>query len=208
MDDLPRQIDTRPPLQCGKCRHTDQIEVKGDEIHCYFCGNFAIVGMRARWPFRTLGEAKHQNIEISKDVNRGDNGDTPAVQDKKTKEAPMGTYGKTCAIPNCEKKSWLKGYCHKHYIEKFGEYVPENPFKNRAKKEPMPKVDRKLTKAVFPEQAAVGQDENEKDPAPLPGIRVIIPDKLLEKLAVVAEREYRTISQQAAYFVTKGLERE
>ena len=120
----------------------------------------------------------------------------------------MGTYGKTCAIPNCEKKSWLKGYCHKHYIEKYGEYVPENPFKNRAKKEPVPKVDKKATKAIFPEQAAMEQGENRKDPAPLPGIRVIIPDRLLEKLAIVAEREYRTINQQAAYFVTKGLEGE
>ena len=116
----------------------------------------------------------------------------------------MGTYGKTCAIPNCEKKSWLKGLCHKHYIERFGEYVPAK----RGTGVVVPKKEKKPTEAIIPEQAAMEQGENRKDPAPLPGLRIIIPDKLLEKLAFVAEREYRTVNQQAAYFVTKGLERE
>ena len=119
-------------------------------------------------------------------------------------EPTMGTYGKTCAIPNCEKKSWLKGLCYKHYIEKFGEYVPVK----RGTGVVVPKKEKRPTEAIIPEQAAMEQGENRKDPGPLPGIRVIIPDKLLEKLAVVAKREYRTINQQAAYFITKGLERE
>ena len=195
MDNLPRQIDTRPPLECGKCRHTDQIEIKDDEIHCHFCGNFAIIGMKSRWPFRNIG--------LSKVVNQGNHVGKSPVEGTK-KEGPMGTYGKTCAIPGCEKKSWLKGLCHKHYIERFGEYVPVK----RGTGVVVPKKEKKPTEAIIPEQAAMEQGENRKDPAPLPGLQIIIPDKLLEKLAIVAEREYRTVNQQAAYFVTRGLERE
>ena len=217
MDDLPRQIDTHPPLECGKCRHTDQIEIKDDEIHCHFCGNFAIIGMKSRWPFRNIG--------LSKVVNQGNHVGKSPVEGTK-KEGKMGTYGKTCAIPNCEKKSWLKGLCHKHYIEKFGEYVPVKRGTGVVvpKKEPRVKLKPEaIQKAV--EEGRISQEkgarlmhettvqvmeqgENRKDPAPLPGLRIIIPDKLLEKLAIVAEREYRTVNQQAAYFVTKGLERE
>lgn len=116
----------------------------------------------------------------------------------------MGIYNKKCEAPGCEKNSWLKGLCHKHYIEKYGEYVPVK----RGTGVVVPKKEKRPTEAIIPEQAAMEQGENRKDPAPLPGLRIIIPDKLLEKLAFVAEREYRTVNQQAAYFVTKGLERE
>lgn len=120
------------------------------------------------------------------------------------KEENMGTHGKKCTAEGCEKGAWLKGLCHKHYMEKYGEYVPVK----RGTGVVVPKKEKRPTEAIIPEQAAMEQGENRKDPAPLPGLRIIIPDKLLEKLAFVAEREYRTVNQQAAYFVTKGLERE
>ncbi len=51
MDELRLQMASELPLECGKCNRTDQVRVVGDEISCHFCGNYAIVGVRARFPF-------------------------------------------------------------------------------------------------------------------------------------------------------------
>lgn len=177
MDDLLRQIDTHPPLECGKCRHTDQIEIKDDEIHCYFCGNFAIIGMKSRWPFRNIG--------LSKVVNQGNHVGKSPVEGTK-KEGPMGTYGKTCAIPNCEKKSWLKGYCHKHYIEKYGEYIPQST--------------RPYKKKVAEKQMATTKETNEA-----PHVTVYMPEDIKRALEERADKEFRTPQNQVLWFIVRGL---
>ena len=194
MDDLPRQIDTRPPLECGKCGHTDQIEIKDDEIHCYFCGNFAIIGMKSRWPFRNIG--------LSKVVNQGNHVGKSPVEGTK-KEEPMGTYGKKCEAPGCEKRSWLKGLCHKHYIEKHGEYIPQNPFKG-----PRPKKDKLGPVPATPPPVvsrAVLVPENGQCSPMIPVIQVFLDADLLDRLVKAAKKDFRNPEQQAAYLIHKGL---
>lgn len=199
MDDLPRQLANRLPLKCGKCKHTDRIDIVADrrngivEIHCNYCGNFATVGMKTRWPFTEVVKQESQNIELSKNVN-------PAQQ-----EVSVGTYGKKCEASGCEKKSWLKGLCHKHYIEKHGEYIPENPFKGPKKKAEKVETKRAVTETIPPETETNSVEYVSVDHKTIPLLQIFLEPELLDALTKRAKAEYRSVEMQAAYILSKGL---
>lgn len=104
-------------------------------------------------------------------------------------EPTMGTYGKKCEAPGCEKRSWLKGLCHKHYIEKHGEYVPQStrPYKK--------KVAEKQVAAT--KEAAVCIET--------PHVIVYMPEDIKRALEERADKEFRTPQNQVLWFVVRGL---
>ncbi len=130
-------------LVCTKCGCTEA-ERDGYEIHCRFCGNVAVDGVNARWPFKEREIEKEtgatQEIMAEGSIcptaakNLSNNGQSPLqlAQGIREKEADMSK--KKCSIPGCEKVSWIEGLCHRHYTEKNGEYIPKKRYLPRSKK--------------------------------------------------------------------------
>ncbi len=134
-------------LVCTKCDRSET-EREGNEIHCRNCGNVAIDGVNARWPFKEREMKKEtgatQEIMAEGSIcptaakNLSNNGQSPLqlAQGIREKEADMSK--KKCSIPGCEKVSWIQGLCHRHYTEKNGEYIQKKRYLPREKKVPTP----------------------------------------------------------------------
>lgn len=130
-------MDPKPQVQpllagrpiCPRCMHGHQVEVITDranspvEYHCG-CGNYAVVGVPAKWPFMTPQKAEQQpDIGIPASVKPDDSGSSPMQVGESLKTKKEEQMAK-CSYPGCEKGVWVKGLCHKHYKEEHGEYVP------------------------------------------------------------------------------------
>lgn len=118
---------------------------------------------------------------------------------RNVKEADVGTYNKKCEAAGCEKKSWLKGLCHKHYMEKYGEYVP-------VKRGTGVTVPPKKEKVPVPEKAEPVPVPENGQCLPMPVIQVFLDADLLDRLVKAARKDFRHPEQQAAYLISKGLE--
>ena len=140
---------------------------------------------------------------------------------------------KKCSYPGCDKGSWLKGLCHKHYIEKYGEYVPVKKGNGVVlpKEEPRVRVkpeaiERAVAEGrITPEKGAQLRNESHNKaveefaypvtpPEPekskpaqhCPNLALYIPDELYAKIVQLAEREYRPVAWQVQYLLHKGME--
>lgn len=143
---------TRRPIICRKCMHGNQVEVITDrmnspvEYHCG-CGNYAVVGMPARWPFMEVTKDTRPPKEKkagetftaafctgSSPLNIPRNIPEPAQQavitEKKTakkckpeKEKKMGKP--KCIIEGCEKLLAAVHLCEDHFREQYGITVEE-----------------------------------------------------------------------------------
>ena len=132
---------------------------------------------------------------------------------------------KKCSYPGCDKGSWLKGLCHKHYIEKYGEYVPVKKGNGVVlpKEEPRVRVkpeaiERAVAEGrITPEKGArllkEGHEKAKEEfayqvspPEPIPLIQLFLYPELLEALTAAAKKEWRTPEGEAAYLIEKGLE--
>lgn len=107
------------------------------------------------------------------------------------KEEPMA---KKCSVSGCDKKSWLKGLCYKHYREKYGEYVPEK--KGNGVVLPKAAHNKATEEFAYPVRPA----------EPIPPIQLFLYPELLDKLTKAAKKEWRTPEGQAAYLIEKALE--
>jgi hypothetical protein len=158
-------------LTCSKCGHHDQIEHVttrwGNEIHCHFCGNVAIEGVKARWPIvekavkidastgkpiKPIGSKiviYGREYEVVDHVRYYHGGETalldkveqePAIIESPSndnQEENMATKP-LCSVEGCTKTAHVKGVCDRHYREKFGHsYKPES---KRGQKKAEPKA--------------------------------------------------------------------
>ena len=109
-------------LVCTKCGSGSRIEHEGEDLHCKFCGNVVVEGVKARWPIVEKGMYKP-----AKNINN--TGTKPVVREirvtEKEEEKIMGKAGK-CKVEGCEKNAVSDGLCWKHYRKEHGEsYKPK-----------------------------------------------------------------------------------
>jgi hypothetical protein len=199
-------------LTCSKCGHHDQIEHVttrwGNEIHCHFCGNVAIEGVKARWPFverKVYGSSPV--LEAIRIIKAYEIAQSPLTTFE-GQEVSMATKPK-CSVEGCPKKAHVKGICDRHYREQFGHsYKPEK--KRGQKLEPAKKVEPKApTLADKLEQMKAEQRKArvEAEKA-IPLFQIFLDPELLDELTKKAKAEYRTPEQQAAYLIDKALKKD
>lgn len=141
---------------CTRCMHGNQVEiitpkgvVVGDgatEYHCR-CGNYAVVGMKTRWPFvvkqdksipknipavkpanniSTNGQSPMQVGEsIGNKMNIGCKRPGPAKNisegtQKEREEKAMKKEKPWCKHAGCDKVAAVQGYCNGHFREAYG----------------------------------------------------------------------------------------
>jgi len=109
---------------------------------------------------------------------------------------------KKCSYPGCDKGSWLKGLCHKHYIEKYGEYVPAK----KRSEAVLPKEAHNKAVEEFAYPVTPPEPEKSKPAKHCPNLALYIPDEMYEKIVQLAEREYRPVAWQVQYLLHKGME--
>lgn len=150
-DPKPQLLLTRRPIICTRCMHGHAVDVitgrekTPTEYHCVFCGNYAIVGVPAKWPFMEVVKQKSTNIEISKNIKSDNNngsspmqlGESLAVKQKaeprvrlskpaqqpvkKAKEEKkMAQQVLKCSVDGCEKPRSASGICTDHFLERYG----------------------------------------------------------------------------------------
>jgi hypothetical protein len=209
-------------LTCSKCGHHDQIEHVttrwGNEIHCHFCGNVAIEGVKARWPIvekaYTARKPTESEIAIGKkrieslteQYRKSEYYVKPAIIESllhDNQEENMATKP-LCSVEGCTKTAHVKGVCDRHYREKFGHsYKPESK-RGQKKAEPKaPTLADKLEQMKAEQRKA--RVEAEKA---IPLFQIFLDPELLDELTKKAKAEYRTPEQQAAYLIDKALKKD
>jgi hypothetical protein len=227
-------------LTCSKCGHHDQIEHVttrwGNEIHCHFCGNVAVEGVKARWAIEekayTARKPTESEIAIGKkcieslteQYRKSEYYVKPAIIESLLHDNQEDSMAK-CSVEGCEKKVWVKGYCAKHYTEAFGKaYKPPSEAAKRAsrvKAKPEAIQERveqgkipppfSETKAPEPEpKAPTLADKLEQIEAEkaIPLFQIFLDPELLDELTKKAKAEYRTPEQQAAYLIDRALKKD
>lgn len=146
-------------------------------LKCYKCGSMKFVEREGT----ATKEAQPAQVAVSSPMTvLKKDGDTMAR--------------KKCSYPGCDKRSWLKGLCHKHYTEKYGEYVPEK--KGNGVVLPKAAHNKATEEFAYPVRPA----------EPIPPIQLFLYPELLDKLTKAAKKEWRTPEGQAAYLIEKALE--
>jgi len=75
-DPKPQPVLTRRPIICTRCMHGNSVEIITGrektpfEYHCG-CGNYAVVGMPARWPFMEVVKAS-PSVNPANNISRND----------------------------------------------------------------------------------------------------------------------------------------
>lgn len=102
-DPKPQPLLTRRPIICRRCLHGHMVEVITDrmnspvEYHCGYCGNYAIVGVPAKWPFMEVVKAPGSSKTAVKPANNiSDNYSSPmqvgeTIADKTAKKCKVQT---------------------------------------------------------------------------------------------------------------------
>lgn len=239
-DPKPQPLLTRRPIVCTRCMHghaVDEISGKGNtptEYHCVFCGNYAIVGIPAKWPFMVAvkAEKRRSDIGIPASVKSDNNGTSPMQVGEKLRkqEEPMSTF--KCKHPGCDKRGAVAGYCNNHFKERYGITAEQYRAEKRGRKEdPMVVAERVREYSLAASKARVDrasetfhaamEEEKEKHPVTgipatepfrevtgqgaIPLIQIYLDPELLEALTVAAKKEYRTAELHAAYLIDQAV---
>ncbi len=141
-DPKPQLLLTRRPIICSRCMHGHQVEVITGrektpvEYHCG-CGNYAIVGMPAKWPFmEVVKEPVNNSVKYSSDVkpanNISQNYSSPMqvgeniIQEKlkskmlePQKKAPTSKLPE-CKVEGCTMRAGIRGVCAYHFHKEYG----------------------------------------------------------------------------------------
>jgi len=230
-------------LTCSKCGHHDQIEpVKtrwGRELHCHYCGNVAIEGVKAKWPIEEKPVVRENRTTAKTIMNELLEQVKPAIIELPLHDNQEDNMAKKeCEVEGCTKKAWLGKRCKEHYEEKNGKWAPVKKYRKKGEaQEPAKKAEpkaphtrRKPSAIDWPhlkpsaieqavtegritrEKGARLQNEldtvagipatAEKDPSTL---HITLDPEMLDRLAAVAKREYRTVEQQVACMINKAL---
>ncbi len=207
---------------CSKCDGNYPLEIinerenSPEEYHCG-CGNYAVVGMPARWPFMEVVKSEENySKKYSTDCDHCETGSSPLQVGESLKPKKEVPVKKKCSHPGCEKDVWVKGLCHKHYKEEHGEYIPERKGTGVVvpKKEPRVKLKPEaIQKAV--DEGRISQEKGARllnettgqvmQQEAVPLFCIFLDPELLEALTKKAKEEYRTPELHAAYLIDKGV---
>jgi hypothetical protein len=131
---------TRHPIICRKCMHGHQVEVITDrmnspvEYHCGYCGNYAIVGVPARWPFMEITKAEKQpDIGIPASARPDNTGSSPLQVGESLRKKEEIMF--TCKHDGCDKWGAVAGYCNSHFKEAYGITVEQYRTEKTGRKE-------------------------------------------------------------------------
>lgn len=196
-DPKPQLLLSRRPIICTRCMHGHQVEVITGrentpvEYHCAGCGNYAIVGVPARWPFMEVTKVeKRPDIGIPISAKHNSTGTSPLQTGEKIRqEARMVT----------EKALRKAGITKEQYkANKLWKTESVTSVATRVKgttvvAEDIPFEPRPAKEAKPPEQEKIHL------------FQIFLDPRLLEKLTARAKAEYRTPEQQAAYILHKEL---
>jgi hypothetical protein len=86
--------------QCTKCNETHRIEIKGDELHCLFCGNFQIIGTVSRFPFIEIPTKNPIKVRTAKGPSTGIAAGVVAARSPLGKNKGQG--GESSVVPDCK----------------------------------------------------------------------------------------------------------
>jgi len=124
-------LNPHRPIVCAHCMHGHQVEVITGrantpvEYHCG-CGNYAVVGMPAKWPFMvvvkdtTRPEEKKAGETFAEAFSTGMSPLQLSESLKpKKEEKSMGTHP-TCKIEGCNKHGAFFGFCATHFRVEYG----------------------------------------------------------------------------------------
>lgn len=194
-----QKLLTGKPIVCTRCMHGHAVDVitgrenAPTEYHCGFCGNYAIVGVPVRFPFMEVTKDTTRPEERKTAPDHNERGSSPMQvgESLKPKKEKKVMAKKKCEAPGCDKKSWMKGLCHKHYVDKYGEYVPE-------KKGNGVVVEKAENRPSLAEPSLLLTDE-------MVGFSLSLPIHVFELLETMAKAEYRTPELHAAYLIDKGV---
>lgn len=220
---------TRRPIVCTRCMHGHCVDVitgrekTPTEYHCVFCGNYAIVGMPARWPFMEVVKAEKQpDIGIPASVPSDNTGSSPLQvgESLKPKKEEKSMAKPTCAVEGCKKPLAAVYLCEDHFKDEYGITVAEYKANKRHRTDSASAVAARL-KGEKPEPKEKKQPA--KPPAaPVTGIpateqcqqvmqqegvplSLYLYPELLELLTEAAKAEWRTPEGQAAYLIEKAV---
>lgn len=206
-------------LTCSKCGHHDQIEPVntrwGKELHCHYCGNVAIEGVKARWPIvekAVYGPSPViEAIPIIKayEITQG-----PLLPEPVNTEAAWidlvptqitiislqedSMAKKECEVEGCTKKAWLGKRCKEHYEEKNGKWAPVKKYRKK----------EKISNPIEgPLQIKAKEAKRITEPI-IPLFQIFLDPELLDELTKKAKAEYRNPEQQAAYYIDRALKKD
>lgn len=128
----PQPLLSRRPV-CGHCLHGHMVEVVAGranspvEYHCGYCGNYAIVGVPARWPFMEVVKAD-PSVNPANNISRKDFGENISkncsspiqVGETLRPEKESVSILPKCKAEGCSKLGGIRGFCAKHFNMEFG----------------------------------------------------------------------------------------
>lgn len=128
----PQPLLTRRPIICTRCMHGHAVDVipgrenTPTEYHCVFCGNYAIVGKPARWPFMEVIKDTTRPEEKKATPDHNDTGSSPMQvgESLKPKKEEKSMQPK-CFTEGCDKPAQAVGLCDLHFHDRFGITVAE-----------------------------------------------------------------------------------
>lgn len=112
-----------------------------------------------------------------------------------------------CKTPGCKKEGAFHGYCATHFKQEYGiTYTTYSKFKTHRGEDPR-EVAKRYLGATAQLHKEVTETESETGSPVRPCIVIPCNEQLIETLTAQAEKDFRTIEQQAAYYIHEGLTR-
>lgn len=192
MSDLnPQPLLTGKPIICRRCMHGHMVEtITGRantpvEYHCGYCGNYAIVGVPAQFPFMVAVKRESnfdQKVvrERKAPPDQTESGSSPmqvgeALLKPKKEEKSMAANAR-CKVDGCEKFGAFHGFCATHFREEYGIAYYQYQRNRQSDGEDPREVARRIKADNLLTLEKKEKEQQKPEPTPAPGTKPPLPE--------------------------------